>query len=253
MNVVLTLLLLALQSAPEEKPKTPADRDAILRKAEELIEARETPGALEQAIVLLNGLFSDPGPGLPLLIDLARAHALLVDTYDLGKQAEKPRHKEHREAGKIAATRALSIDPQSGPAHYWNGILLLYSSDGEQSYAVLKQSVKELEIADRLSPDYDGAGPARMLGRIYQQTPGWPLLGSNPKAIEYLERARKSAPDNLRNGLWLGLSYETVGKTKPAREQLTFVLASKPHAGHELEEAALKKEAADHLKHLESK
>ena len=99
----------------------------------------------------------------------------------------------------------------------------------------------------------DDAGPARMLGRIYQQTPGWPLLGSSSKSIEYLERARKMAPDNLRNSLWLGLSYESAGKVKRAKELLAFVIASKNHSGRELEEEALKREAAEHLKGLGSK
>src|SRR5882672_3304681 len=134
MSKILAVLVL-LQQTPSE----------VLTKAEQLIEARETAGNLEQAIALLSSHASDPDPSLPLLIQLARAQALLVDTYDLGKRAESRKHKEHREAGRLAATQALAIDPQSGEAHYWLGVLLLYSSDGEQSYAVLKQAVKELE------------------------------------------------------------------------------------------------------------
>ena len=250
MSKIVAVLLLLLQSAPEEDPKTLPE---ILKKAEQLIEERETPGRLEQAIALLSRHASDPEPSLPLLIDLAEAQALLVDTYDLGKAAERQKHKEHREAGKIVAKQALAIDPQSGPAHYWLGLLLLYSSDGEQSYSVLKQAVKELEIADQRSPGIDDAGPARMLGRVYQQTPGWPLLGSTLKSIEYLERARKQAPENIMNALWLGLSYESAGKTRRAKEQLEFVISAKTHPGHEHEEEALKKEAAEHLKGLRSK
>lgn len=224
----------------------------VLRKAEELIEARETPGNLEQAVALLVPHRTDPDPGLPLLITLAKAQALLVDTFDLGKPGDRQKHQDHREAGKVAARQALAIDPQSGPARYWLGLLLLYSADGEQSYDLLKQAMKQLEIADRTSPDVDDAGPARMIGRIYQQTPGWPLLGSTSKSIRYLERACAAAPDSLRNNLWLGLSYEAAGKTKGARERLTRVVESKPRAGHAHEEETLKKEAADHLKRLGS-
>lgn len=225
------------------------DPTDVLRRAEQLIEARETAGNLERAITLL-GSKSTTDPSLPLLIALAKAQALLVDTYDLGNAVENQKHKEHREAGKLAANQALAIDPQSGPAHYWLGVLLLFSSDGEQSYSVLKRAVKELEKADKQSPEVDDAGPARMLGRVYQQTPGWPLLGSTSKSIEYLERACKEAPENPRNKLWLGLSYELAGKTKQAREQLELVAASKTHPGREHEEDALKAEAAEHLKGL---
>lgn len=242
MSKIVAALVLLTQSTSED-----------LKKAEQLIQARETPGNLEQAITLLSAHESDPDPSLPLLIDLTQAQALLVDTYDLGKTAERQKHKEHREAGKLTAARALAIDPESGPAHYWLGLLLLYSSDGEQSYSLLKQAVKELEIADKRSPGVDDAGPARMLGRVYQQTPGWPFLGSTSKSIEYLERARKDAPDNLRNSLWLGLSYESAGKGKRAKEQLAFVVDSKTHAGRQHEEEALKREASEHLKRLSSK
>src|SRR5438045_3117056 len=130
MSRILDVLILLLQVLPGDRPKTPSE---VLKKAEQLIEARETPGNLEQAIELLSSHASDPEPQLALLIDLAEAQALLVDTYDLGKAAERQKHKEHREAGKVAATRALAIDPESGPAHYWLGLLLLYSSDAEQS------------------------------------------------------------------------------------------------------------------------
>jgi len=250
MNSLPAVLLLLMQATPEEAPKTPSE---ALKKAEPLIEARETPGNLEQAIALLSRHESDPDPSLPLLIDLARAQALLVDTYDLGKAGERQKHQEHRDAGKLAARRALAIDPQSGEAHYWLGLLLLYSADGEQSYSLLKQAVRELEIADKRSPALDDGGPARMLGRVYQQTPGWPLLGSTSKSIEYLERASKEAPDNLRNRLWLGLSYEAAGKIKRAKAQLEGVIESKMHPGREHEEEALKKEASEHLKGLGSK
>jgi len=238
-------VLLLLQQAPSEEH---AD---VLRNAERLIDARETAGNLEQAIDLLNRHRSEPS--LPLLVTLARAEALLVDTYDLGKTADKKKHKAHREAGKTAAAQALAIDPQSGAGHYWLGLLLLYSSDGEQSYSVLKQALKELEIADKHSPGIDDAGPARNLGRIYQQTPGSPFLGSISKSIEYLERACKEAPDNPRNSLWLGLSYESAGKAQLARERLAKVIALKSQPGRELEEGALKKEATEHLKKLAPK
>lgn len=219
-----------------------------VEQAEKLLETREAPGALDRAIDLLSTQQSERA-----LITLAKARALLVDTLDLNKPGEAAPHKKHREAGKAAALQALSMNPQSGPAHYWLGLLLLFCSDGEQSYGLLHRALKELEAADRLSPDVDEAGPARMLGRIYQQTPGWPFLGSTSKSIEYLERAHTAAPDNLKNQLWLGLSYEMAGRTRRAKEQFLSVQDAKGHPDRALEEAALKREAATHLKSLGSK
>jgi len=239
-------------SSPQDS-QTPSDPAAVLKTAERLIEGRESSGSLEEAITLLNAHVADPGQAVPMLVHLAEAHGRLVDTYDLEKADEKPKHKEHREAGRKAARQATELDPNNGPAHYWYGFILLFCADGEQSYSLLKQARRELELADRLSPDCDGAGPARMLGRIYQETPGWPFLGSTPKAIEYFERAQKSAPDHLKNHLWLGLTYEAAGKKSAAREQLEQVVASTLHPGHEKEEGAMKSEAEAHLKGLKSK
>lgn len=245
-------VLTSAYSAPQDS-QTASDPAIVLKKAELLIERRESSGSLQEAIALLGAHVSDPGQEVPMLVHLAEAHARLVDTLDLEKADEKPKHKEHREAGRKEARRAVELDPKNGPAHYWYGFILLFCADGEQSYGLLKQALGEMELADRLSPDVDGAGPARMLGRIYQETPGWPFLGSNRKAIEYFERAQKLAPAHLRNHLWLGLAYEYAGKKSAAREQLERVVASSPHPGHEKEEEAMRTEAETHLKALRSR
>jgi len=245
-------ILTSAFSSPQES-QIPSDPATVLKKAELLIERRESPGSLEEAITLLNAHVADPGQALQMLVHLAEAHGRLVDTFDLAKAAEKPKHQEHREAGRRAARMATELDPKNGPAHYWYGVILLFCADGEQSYSLLKQALRELESADRLSPDVDGAGPARMLGRIYQETPGWPFLGSTRKAIEYFERAQRSAPAHLRNHLWLGLAYEAAGRKGAAQEQLELVVASTPHAGHEKEEQAMKSESEAHLKVLKSR
>ena len=245
-------VMTSVYSSPQDS-QPPADPVAVLKTAERLIEGRESTGSLQEAITLLNAHVADPGQAVPMLVHLAEAHARLVDTLDLEKKEDKPKHKEHREAGRKAARQATELDPNNGPAHYWYGVILLFCADGEQSYSLLKEALRELELADRLSPDLDGAGPARMLGRIYQETPGWPFLGSTPKAIEYFERANKAAPDHLKNHLWLGLTYEAAGKKSAAREQLELVVASTPHPGHEKEEEAMKTEAEAHLKVLKSK
>jgi len=47
---------------------------------------------------------------------------------------------------------------------------------------------------------FDYAGPARTLGELYFQAPGWPLsVGSKHKAREWFERAAALAPEHPEN------------------------------------------------------
>ena len=59
-----------------------------------------------------------------------------------------------------------------------------------------------LKTADNLDTHFDYAGPARCLGLLYRDAPGWPTsIGSRHKAREWLERAVQLAPDYPENHL----------------------------------------------------
>ena len=61
---------------------------------------------------------------------------------------------------------------------------------------------REFKTAEDLDEHFDYAGPARCLGLLYRDAPGWPFsIGSRRKAREWLERAAKLAPDYPENHL----------------------------------------------------
>jgi lipopolysaccharide biosynthesis regulator YciM len=92
-----------------------------------------------------------------------------------------------------------------------------------------------------------------MLGRIYQETPGWPFLGSRTKAIQWYTKSLEAAPETLRTHLWLGQTYAQDGQMDRARLELEKVSAAKPRAGHEKETVESRQEADALLKTLPKK
>ena len=53
----------------------------------------------------------------------------------------------------------------------------------------------ELKEAERICAQYHGAGPLRVLARLYHKSPKL-LGGSNRKSLEHYERALSIAPEN---------------------------------------------------------
>ena len=149
-----------------------------------------------------------------------------------------------------AARGAMRLDPDGGAPHYWLGRLFLCAADAERSYGRLKKAIPELEEAHRLAPDVDGAGPARYLGRIYQMTPGWPMLGSTTTAIAWYEKAAARAPTEPWNHLWLGEALLAARQTEKARAAWERVLALPARPGREEEDGGLQDQAWEQLEKL---
>ena len=84
---------------------------------------------------------------------------------------------------------------------------------------MVKEMEREFKTADDLDEHFDYAGPARCLGLLYCDAPGWPVsIGSRHKAREWLERAVKLAPDYPENHLNL-VESRLQWKDRDRREQ----------------------------------
>ena len=58
------------------------------------------------------------------------------------------------------------------------------------AYKLVNEIEREFKAAADLDEHFDYAGPARCLGLLYRDAPGWPIsIGSKHKAREWLERA----------------------------------------------------------------
>jgi len=108
--------------------------------------------------------------------------------------------------GIAACRQLLAREPQSAPGHYYLGMNLGELAQAEApslaAYKLVHEVEREFARAAELDEHYDFAGPARNLGELYFQAPGWPFsVGSKHKAREWLERAVALAPDYPDNQL----------------------------------------------------
>jgi len=106
--------------------------------------------------------------------------------------------------GIAASRQLLAHRPQSAPGHYYLGMNLgqLARTEILGALKIVREMEREFKKADDLDEHFDYAGPARCLGLLYRDAPGWPTsIGSRRKAREWLERAAKLAPDYPENHL----------------------------------------------------
>jgi hypothetical protein len=107
--------------------------------------------------------------------------------------------------GIAACRQLLARESNSAPGHYYLAIELGQLADTKRNlaaYKMVKEMEREFKTAGELDEHFDYAGPARCLGLLYRDAPGWPVsIGSRRKAREWLERAVKLAPEYPENQL----------------------------------------------------
>jgi tetratricopeptide (TPR) repeat protein len=138
------------------------------------------------------------------------------------------------EQGIAACRQLLAREPKSAPGHYYLAIELGQLADTRRNLAAIKM-VREIEhefkMAGDLDEHFDYAGPARCLGLLYRDAPGWPVsIGSRHKAREWLEQAVKLAPDYPENRLNLVESYWQWKDREAAGNELKTLDALWPSA-----------------------
>jgi hypothetical protein len=113
--------------------------------------------------------------------------------------------------GIAACRQSLARESNSAPGHYYLAIELGQLADTKRNlaaYKMVREMEREFKTADDLDEHFDYAGPARCLGLLYRDAPGWPVsIGSRHKAREWLEQAAKLAPDYPENRLNLVESH----------------------------------------------
>jgi len=154
--------------------------------------------------------------------------------YDLADFATNDTERATLAIQGIAASRQLlARRPESAPGHYYLGMNLgqLARTEILGALKIVKEMEREFKRADELDEHFDYAGPARCLGLLYRDAPGWPTsIGSRRKAREWLERAAKLAPDYPENHLNLIESRFKWNERNDAESELKALDALWPKA-----------------------
>lgn len=137
------------------------------------------------------------------------------------------------EQGVAACHQLLAREPKSVPGHYYLGMNFgqLARTQLLGALKIVKQMEVEFKTAGSLDAHFDCAGPARCLGLLYRDAPGWPTsIGSRHKAREWLEQAVQLAPDYPENHLNLVESRLQWNDRAGAKNELKTLDALWPSA-----------------------
>jgi tetratricopeptide (TPR) repeat protein len=217
--------------------------EKILQKVRKLIDERElTDENLETARNELFAIVEEDS-------ECDRAYALLSEiNYWFGEYAEDADDKiaffdEGVECGKTG----VEINEDSVEANFW--LAVNYGAFGQEKgimqSLVLINPIKNLaEKVIELDEGYFYGGAWRVLGRLYNKAPGFPLsIGNNKKAIECLEKAVELGPKFYLNHLFLAEAYLSNREKAKAKEHLEWILNAPLNKNHELEDEDSKREA----------
>lgn len=123
--------------------------------------------------------------------------------------------QEHADAVIVVCNTAVRDAPQAVQGYYYRAVatgLLAQESNiyGPDAMGLIQEDARE---AIALDPDYEHAGPHRVLGALHLRAPGPPAgPGSHLRAIRHLEEAVRRAPDYPGNLLFLAEAYLDAGR-----------------------------------------
>ena len=206
------LLPLALAFTAAASPETNAVFAARARKA------------FESAQVQFQSNTNDAGAG----VQFARA------CFDFADFATNDASRAALAQQGIAVCRQITAqNPKLAAGHYYLAMNLgqLARTELVGALKIVKEMEREFKTAESLNPQLDDAGPARCLGLLYRDAPGWPAsIGSTRKARSYLEQAVKLAPAFPENHLTLAESDLQWHDNDGAKKELKALDALWPEA-----------------------
>jgi len=199
----------------------PRQVKALRELADSVVATRsEKAAAHDRALAALELALAKQPDDYELLWRAARACFLVTE--HLTTTPDKKQSLAYGTAGRDFGQRAAKEQPKRVEGHYYLALNISKVTEAKNNLRLLKPAVAAAEIAAKLDPGYDEAGPLRLLGKVYVTAPAWPVsIGSPDKAVAYLERAVALAPSPM-NRLFLGEAYfheEEYAKAKAAIEQ----------------------------------
>ena len=157
----------------------------------------------------------------PGSFDPTNAAILACACYDAANMASNKQERARlAREGVESCRKALKINPQYAPAHYYLGMDLgqLAKVEVWSALFIVKEMEREFKAASVLDPLMDYAGPERNLGLLYQTAPRITSVGNRHKARVFLEKARQLAPQYPENQINLAEDLVKYGEITEARK-----------------------------------
>jgi tetratricopeptide (TPR) repeat protein len=159
---------------------------------------------------------------------------------------------------KEVADAAKSI-PGAGEVFAWDSVnwgewALTYGKMAAVREGAADRIRREATIAMLIDPKLEGGVPARVLGRLHDQTPRIPFItgwASNREAVRFLNESLKVDPTNKITRVFLAEAMVNGNSdTKPQAVQMLKELLTTPNdPNYEVEQAAAQDDARALLKH----
>jgi len=198
----------------------------VLAEASADVFARRARLAYEEAVKGFNADTNSPAAAL----DLAKA------SFDWNEFSPNDTQRaEIARVGIAACKRLIASEPESAAGQYYLAMNLGKLAQAEAPSLTAYRLVYEVESAflnaSRLDVHYDHGGPARNLGQLYFQAPGWPFsVGNNRKARQWFELAVRLEPGYPENQLKLAEARWKWREIELLQSSLTNITAIWPAA-----------------------
>jgi tetratricopeptide (TPR) repeat protein len=130
------------------------------------------------------------------------------------------------EAGIAHGRKAARLNPYGVEGHFWLGVniaLLGEHANALRAVVAVLQARAELRRAASICPEYHGAGPLRVLGRLEHKAP-WFLGGSMKRSRAYYDRALELASGNCVTLMYAAELAIDAGETGRASDMLRRIV-----------------------------
>ncbi|MBI4850778.1 MAG: hypothetical protein HY819_03020 [Acidobacteria bacterium] len=172
-------------------------------------------------------------------------------------QGEDPKaidRLEIYEKGVEYGEKGVEVNEDSLESNFW--LAVNYGLVGRekgmlQAVRLVDPIEKHTRKALEIDESYFYGAPLRVLGRLYNQLPSWPISrGDNKKALDFLLKALKHGPKFYLNHIYIADVYTSLKNKEKAREHLQWVIKAPLSPHHEKEDTRDKKVAKDMLENL---
>ncbi len=183
------------------------------------------------------------------------AYGLLSEIYYWsGEYADAEDKLFYYEKGVEYGEEGVAAEEDSLEANFW--LSVNWGSYGQEkgimkSLSLINPIKEAAERVLEMDETYFYGGPWRVLGRLYNKAPGFPIsIGNNKKSLECFEKALEFGPKFYLNHLFLAELYISDRKYDKAKETLEWIISAPLNRGHENEDEGYKSDAVALLEGL---